>query len=488
MMEQAIVTVDRADPRAQNRIQSLDESLSTLENRPLLAAHDESSPASRATGELLRRIVKREAHVAVVGLGYVGLPLAMAATEGGFNVVGLDIDAQKVAMLNAAQSYIQHVSDDQLAKFVAQKKFFATTAFSAIRDVDAVLICVPTPLTRHREPDLSYVVSTVECIAQHLRPGQLIVLESTTYPGTTRDIVRPLLERTALKSGDDFLLAYSPEREDPGNPEYLTTRIPKVIGADSAYALEVARSLYERIVAKTVPVSSLETAEAVKLTENIFRAVNIALVNELKLIYEPMGIDIWEVVEAAKTKPFGYMAFYPGPGLGGHCIPIDPFYLTWKARAFGITTRLIETAGEINTSMPRHVVDHILSALSDRYKKSLNGAQILIVGVAYKRNVNDVRESPAFRLIELLTERGAAVEYHDPHVPEVPPMREHPAIQGLRSVSCEPSQLRQYDAAVIVTDHDDVDYRLIVENCPLVVDTRNVCARRAIAAGNVVKA
>src|ERR1700691_5948477 len=438
--------------------------------------------------KLHRRIQTREARIGVVGLGYVGLPLVRAIVKSGFSVVGLDIDPKKVEMLNDGRSYIHHIPSAMIAELVEAKRFHATADFVDIEAVDAVLICVPTPLTRQREPDLTYVVGTTEAVAPYLRPGQLIVLESTTYPGTTRDVMKPILEKGGLKSGIDFFLAYSPEREDPGNAEYDAARIPKVVGGDGPAALSLTRALYDQFVAGTVPVSSAETAEAVKLTENIFRAVNIALVNELKLVFEAMGIDVWEVIEAAKTKPFGYMPFYPGPGLGGHCIPIDPFYLTWKARNHGITTRFIELAGEVNTSMPRHVVEKLAQALSDRQAKSLKGARILLIGLAYKKNIDDTRESPSLKLMELLEARGAEVSYHDPLVPEILPLREHPEFVGRRSVPLDAAGLKNHDATLICTDHDGIDYRLIAAASPLVVDTRHACARAGLHGANIIKA
>jgi len=448
-----------------------------------------SNPSERIDIEALRRrLVARAAAVGVIGLGYVGLPLVGAIAGAGFRVVGFDIDPVKVAELNAGRSYIRHIPDADIARVVQERRFRAVTDFAELAAVDAVLICVPTPLTRHREPDLSYVVGTTEAIAPHLRRGQLVVLESTTYPGTTREVMRPILERGGLRSGVDFFLAYSPEREDPGNSQYSTTRIPKVVGGDGDAALALATALYDQFVAGTVPVASPETAEAVKLTENIFRAVNIALVNELKTVYEAMGIDVWEVIRAAATKPFGFMPFYPGPGLGGHCIPIDPFYLTWKAREYDISTRFIELAGEINTAMPRHIVDRLQAALDERTGKGLKGARVLILGVAYKKNVDDTRESPALRIMELLEARGAVVAYHDPFVPEIPRSREHAEFAGRRSLALAAETARGVDAALICTDHDGVDYRLLVQHCPLVIDTRNACARAGVAAATVVKA
>jgi len=434
------------------------------------------------------RIEQRLSRVGIIGLGYVGLPLAIAVARAGYDVIGCDIDPYKIAELQSGRSYIRHVAASEIAGLVAEKRFEATPDMARLREADAILICVPTPLTAHREPDLSCVVSTTEELAPHLRRGQLIVLESTTYPGTTREVMRPILSRTGLRSGVDYFLAYSPEREDPGNSLYSTAKIPKVIGGDGPLALDLARALYNQVVVKTVPVSSVETAEAVKLTENIFRAVNIALVNELKLVYEAMGIDVWEVIEAAKTKPFGFMPFYPGPGLGGHCLPIDPFYLTWKAREYGIATRFIELAGEINTSMPRHVVDRVAVALDARYGRGLKGANILVLGVAYKNDVEDTRESPAFRVIELLEQRGAIVEFHDPYVAVIPPTREHRELTGRCSVELSPVRLKRYAAILVCTDHHSVDYRMVLEHAPLVIDTRNVCAACAHEASKLVRA
>ncbi len=421
---------------------------------------------------------ERSAKIGVIGLGYVGLPLVKAFNASGFRVVGFDIDRDKVAQLQSGKSYIRTVPSDTVREMVDSGRFRATVDFADIAALDAILICVPTPLTRTREPDLSYVARTAEAIAPHLRAGQLIVLESTTYPGTTTELLRPILERGGLKSGRDFFLAYSPEREDPGNPKFETSTIPKVVGGDGPVAAEVAALLYEQIVTRVIPVSSLATAEAVKLTENIFRAVNIALVNELKVIYEKMDIDIWEVIDAAKTKPFGFMPFYPGPGLGGHCIPIDPFYLTWKARQYDVNTRFIELAGEINTAMPLHVVRRLGEALDERTGKGLNGARVLVVGAAYKKNVDDIRESPALKILDLLRERGAAIDYYDPYIPEIQTAREHADLSGMRSIDWTPENLETYDAALICTDHDSIDYETLVRSCPLVVDTRN--ATRAV--------
>jgi UDP-N-acetyl-D-glucosamine dehydrogenase len=448
--------------------------------------HDERPTES--VSSTIERFKAHTATIAVIGLGYVGLPLACTVARKGFSVLGFDIDAMKVDQLNAGNSYISHISSDEISELRQTGHLAATDDFSRIAEADAIILCVPTPLTRQREPDLSYVVRTTEAIAPYLKRGQLIVLESTTYPGTSRDILRPILERRGLRSGHDFYLAYSPEREDPGNAEFSTAGIPKVVGGDGADALRLACALYDEVVTHTVPVSSLEAAEAVKLTENIFRSVNIALVNELKTVFEAMGIDVWEVIEAAKTKPFGYMPFYPGPGLGGHCIPIDPFYLTWKAREYGVVTRFVELAGEINTAMPQRVVDRTIEALNEVSGRASKGARILILGVAYKKNIEDTRESPAFRIMELLEKRGVEVSFHDPLVAEIPPTREHAEFAGRRSVPLTKNAVAGFDAAVICTDHDAVDYRRLVEWLPLVIDTRNVCARQGLASAHVIKA
>ena len=438
--------------------------------------------------QLLDLIATRRAKVSIIGLGYVGLPLALAAVKAGFCVLGFDTDQWRVSQLNRGHSSIKHISSDAVGQAVNDGRFEATFDLARLSEADVILVCVPTPLTKHREPDLTYVVSTARAIASCLRQDQLIVLESTTYPGTTEELLKPILEETGLKSGVDFFLAFSPEREDPGNPDFGTTGIPKIIGGDGSDALALADALYSSVVVRTVPVSSAATAEAVKLTENIFRSVNIALVNELKIVYEAMGVDIWEVIEAAKTKPFGFMPFYPGPGLGGHCIPIDPFYLTWKAREYGIATRFIELAGEINTRMPHHVVGRLAETMDRRLGKGMTGARILLLGLAYKRNVDDLRESPSLKLIELIEARGARVDYHDPFIPVVRVTREHAPLAGRRSVPIDPATVAQYDAVLIATDHDDVDYATVVEHAKLVVDTRNACRKAGIAEANVVRA
>jgi UDP-N-acetyl-D-glucosamine dehydrogenase len=419
---------------------------------------------------LIQRIESRQAVVGIVGLGYVGLPLAMTFCRGGFRVLGFDIDTAKAAALNRGESYIGHIPSAEVKQLRAGGKFEATADFSRVKEADAILICVPTPLAEHHEPDLSFIVDTGKSLAPHLRAGQLVVLESTTYPGTTEEVLGPELEAGGLRAGKDFLLAYSPEREDPGNADFSTGRIPKVVGGCTPEALDAADALYRAVVVSTVRVSNARTAEAVKLLENIFRGVNIALVNELKLIYTKMGIDIWEVIEAAKTKPFGFMPFYPGPGLGGHCIPIDPFYLTWKAREYGVSTRFIELAGEINTAMPAHVVGALMNVLNDQ-GRALKGARVLVLGVAYKPNVGDPRESPGLTLIDLLQERGAEVDYSDPFVPALPRTRKYDL--ALKSVAMTAQSLASYDAVLIATAHDAFDYSFIVQHARLVLDTRN---------------
>ena len=431
---------------------------------------DSGQAAAAVLGERLR---DRKAKIGVIGLGYVGLPLAVALGRTGFPVTGFEIDEAKVRSLNEGRSYIGQIPADEIAALAGQGLFRATADFAEAAGMDAILICVPTPLTPAREPDLRFVVSTAESIVPYLRAGQLVVLESTTWPGTTQEVLKPVLEGGGLRSGRDFFLAYAPERGDPGSKTHGTAAIPKVVGGDGAVAADLAAALYGQVVPEIVPVSSTATAEAVKLTENIFRAVNIALVNELKLIYDRLDIDIWEVIDAARTKPFGFMPFYPGPGLGGHCIPIDPFYLTWKAREHGIATRFIELAGEINTDMPRHVVRRLAEALDAQAGRGLKGARILLLGLAYKKNVDDTRESPALTIMELLEARGAVVDFHDPYIAEIPPTRKHAPLAGRRSVAWDTAGLASYDAAFICTDHDSVDYAALVQHSRLVVDTRN---------------
>lgn len=446
------------------------------------------TPKTETIDTLVARLEGRSAVVGVIGLGYVGLPLAAAAAKAGFRTIGFDIDPQKPVLINRGDSYIEAVSSTDLGRLVAEDRLRATDDFSTLADCDVVVICVPTPLTRQREPDLSYVTATVDTIARTLRPGQLVILESTTYPGTTREVVKPRLEATGLVAGQDIFVAFSPEREDPGNADFGTRSIPKVVAGDGPAAARAVQAFYGAVVDRVVPVSTTDTAEAVKIVENVFRAVNIALVNELKTVFDRMGIDVWEVIEAAKTKPFGFMPFYPGPGLGGHCIPIDPFYLTWKSREYEAPTRFIELAGEINLAMPRYVVEKLEEALDRTLGKSLGSSRVLIVGLAYKRNVADIRESPTFKILDLLEKRGARVNFHDPHVQVIPPTREHAEHTGRLSVPITREILEAHDVALIVTDHDLVDYDLIAAHASLIVDTRNAFARRGIGGGNVVKA
>ncbi len=433
------------------------------------------------------KIETRQAHAGVIGLGYVGLPLAITLARSGFAVTGFDIDPEKIIALDAGQSYIEAVSSEALSGEMKTKRFKSTTDFALLATCDVIVICVPTPLTKHRDPDLSYVEATSRSIARTLRRGQLIVLESTTYPGTTDDIVKTILEETGLESGTDFFLGFSPEREDPGNRDFDTATIPKIVAGDGDEARALMLAFYGAAVKTVVPVSSNATAEAVKLTENIFRAVNIALVNELKTLYAAMGIDIWEVIEAAKTKPFGYMPFYPGPGLGGHCIPIDPFYLTWKSREYELPTRFIELAGEINAAMPRYVVANLAEALDRRAGKALSRSRILIVGLAYKKNVPDIRESPSLRLIEIIEERGGTTDYHDPFVATVPTTREHMSLKGRKSIALTEEIVRSYDAVLIATDHDNVNYAHLARWSPLIIDTRNVFAKLGLSVEHIVK-
>ncbi len=442
-------------------------------------------PQGDAFTSLLARIEARTARVGVIGLGYVGLPLAHAFSRGGFPVLGFDIDAAKVARLGQSKSYIGHISDDAIRDMNAHG-FEATDRFERLNEVDAVLICVPTPLTEAREPDLSFVLQSVQAVADHPRPGRLVVLESTTYPGTTRQLVLPLLERNGLRAGRDFFLAFSPEREDPGNPTFSTPTIPKVVGGIEPHSLELAAQLYGQIAIAVVRVSSPEVAEACKILENTYRAVNIALVNELKVLYDRMGINIWEVIEAAKTKPFGFQAFYPGPGLGGHCIPIDPFYLAWVARKHGRNARFIELAGEINTAMPAYVVERIADALNER-GKPLRGSQITLLGMAYKKDVDDSRESPGLELLALLLRKGAVVHYNDPHIPRLPRTRRHPSLDMV-SQELTPEYLQSRDCVVIVTDHSAYDWEHIVRHAPLIVDTRNATRGIRDVEGRVVRA
>ena len=434
-------------------------------------SNETAGSMARALSELFS---SRKATFGVIGLGYVGLPLALAAHRAGFSVIGFDIDRTKAELIDNGGSPMHTLPAERVAAARARGDFRATHDFSQIAKVNALAICVPTPLSRHREPDLSFIERTGEAIAPHLKRGQLVVLESTTYPGTTRDVLKPILEKSGLKAGEDFFLAYSPEREDPGNPDFETSTIPRVVGGDDPATTKLAALLYGQIVNKVVPVASTATAEAVKLTENIFRAVNIALVNELKQIYGRMGINVWDVIDAAKTKPFGFMPFYPGPGLGGHCIPIDPFYLTWKAREYSVPTRFIELAGEVNAAAPRFVIEALIEALSARQQKSMNGAKVLLLGMAYKKNVDDMRESPSLSILEMLEARGAHVEFYDPHIPVIPMTREHAPLAGRKSVEWNQQIISSFDAALICTDHEAVDYHALAEWVPLIVDTRNV--------------
>ncbi|MCA9246003.1 MAG: nucleotide sugar dehydrogenase, partial [Planctomycetales bacterium] len=415
----------------------------------------------------------------VVGLGYVGLPLIQAFVGAGFQTLGFDVDQSKVDSLLAGKSYIGHIPSEWISQCIDEGKFTPTADMARLAEADAILICVPTPLSDSRDPDLAYVEATARQIAKTLRPGQLVALESTTYPGTTRDVVQPILAASGLKLGRDFFLAYSPEREDPGNPDFSASRIPKVVGGSDEASLELATALYRQAVVEIIPVSSCEVAEACKILENTYRCVNIAMVNELKMLFDRIGIDVWEVIDAAKTKPFGFQAFYPGPGLGGHCIPIDPFYLSWVARKNGIPTRFIELAGEINTSMPQYVIHQLMEALNEQ-GIAVRGAKILVLGVAYKKDVDDPRESPSFELIDLLRERGADLRYNDPHVPRLPKMRHHD-VPDMESSPLTPELLASQDCVLIATDHSKYDYEMIVKHAKLVLDTRN--ATKQVAAG-----
>lgn len=427
--------------------------------------------ASPVVAGLLEKIAARTARVAIIGQGYVGLPLALVFEEAGFPVVGFDVDPKKVESLARGESYIKHIGSDRVAASVGRGRFTATTDFDGLAACDAILICVPTPLGRHREPDLSYVHGTAREIATRLRRGQLVVLESTTYPGTTDEEVQPLLEASGLRCPDDYLLAFSPEREDPGNAHFDTRTIPKVVGGVNAPSTEAAVALYGAAVTRVVPVSSARVAESCKLLENIYRSINIALVNELKVTFDRMGIDVWEVIEAAKTKPFGFTPFYPGPGLGGHCIPLDPFYLSWKAAEHGVWTRFIELAGEVNTSMPRYVVQKVAGALNDA-GKSVKGARVLVLGLSYKENIDDDRESPSYEIIELLEEAGAEVAYCDPYFPVARPGRKHDI--GLASVACTAEAFAGYDVLVVATAHEPFKDAALYRHVGLVVDTRNI--------------
>ncbi len=433
----------------------------------------------------LTAIDKRTACVGIIGMGYVGLPLMRTFCSMGFTCLGFDSDPKKVLQLNAGKSYIKHIPSSLIRDVVRSGKFSATDDPKALRGCDAILICVPTPLNKTRDPDMSFVESTAYLLADHLQRGQLIVLESTTYPGTTRDLVKPILESSGLRAERDFFLAYSPEREDPGRIDHTTETIPKVVGGVGPVSKTVAAALYGAAVSKVVPVSSCEVAEAAKILENVYRSVNIAMINELKLLFDRMDIDVWEVVDAAATKPFGFQPFYPGPGLGGHCIPIDPFYLTWKARQYDMTTRFIELAGEINTSMPEFVVAKIADALNTK-KKAINGSKILVMGLAYKKDVDDIRESPSIELIEMLKERGAKVDYNDPFVAKTPKQREHNLRMTSKKLTA--AMMKSYDCVLIATDHTSYDYPWIVKHARLVVDTRNATKNVKTGRKKIVKA
>ena len=433
---------------------------------------------------MLDRLKNNKAHIGVIGLGYVGLPLSIAFVSAGNKVTGFDIDVEKAEKLNAGQTYINHIGSESVREMLETGRFSASSDFRALEEVDAIIICVPTPLKNDREPDLGPILDTGETISKHLKAGQLVVLESSTYPGTTDTELAGVLEKSGLKANIDFHLAYSPEREDPGNLDFGTSRIPKLVGADTPEALALSTALYEGVISEVVPVASARAAEAAKLTENTFRAVNIAMVNELKVIFDKMDIDVWDVINAAATKPFGFMPFYPGPGLGGHCIPIDPFYLTWKARQHGVETRFIELAGEINTNMPNYVVQRLEEGLAKQDKK-LAGAEILLIGIAYKKNIDDMRESPALVLIELLEQAGAQVAFHDPHVPIIPMTREHSGLAGRKSSDLDMAS--SVDAVLIVTDHDEINYGFLASEAALIIDTRNAM-RNSRDRDNIVKA
>ncbi len=435
--------------------------------------------------QLLKKIQSSKAVVGVIGLGYVGLPLVREFTSGGMKVLGFDVDEKKVKSLLAGRSYIEHIPSKTVKDMVKSGRFDATTDFRQLRKADCILICVPTPLTKMHEPDMTYVEATARTIAKTLRKDQLVVLESTTYPGTTREVMLPILAETGLKVEKDFFLAFSPEREDPGRKDYSTKTIPKVVGGYGPASLKAAVACYEKAIDHVVPVGSCEVAEACKILENTYRCVNIALVNELKLLFDRMDIDVWEVIRAASTKPFGFTPFYPGPGLGGHCIPIDPFYLSWKAKEYGLTTRFIELAGEVNLSMPEFVIHKVQDALNNT-STAMKGSKVLVLGLAYKKDIDDVRESPSLELIELLQKRGAKVDYNDPHVPRTHKMREHDLKMVSKKLSA--AMLKRYDAVLISTDHSSYDYQFIVDNAKLVIDTRNATAKVRRGRRKIVKA
>ncbi|MCE5340411.1 MAG: nucleotide sugar dehydrogenase [Planctomycetaceae bacterium] len=428
---------------------------------------------------------KKAPYVGIVGMGYVGLPLAREFVQRGAKVVGFDINEANVKKINSGQSPLKHIPSADITSMVKSGRFTTTTNMKLMSKPDALIICVPTPLTKNREPDMTYIVVTCETISKYLRKGQLVSLESTTYPGTTREVMKPILEKSGLKAGRDFYIAFSPEREDPGNKHFRTATIPKVVGGYDKKSLQIALDIYKYAVEKAVPVSSCDVAEAAKILENTYRCVNIAMVNELKQLFDRMGIDVWEVINAAGTKPFGFQKFYPGPGLGGHCIPIDPFYLTWRARQFGMPTKFIELAGEINTGMPHYVVHRTLEAMNDR-KKSLKGSKVLILGLAYKKDIDDVRESPSLELIELFKAKGATVDYNDPYIPHTHKQREYNL--QMKSKPMSAAMLKKYDVVVISTDHSSYDYNMIVKNSKLVIDTRNATANVKSGRNKIVKA
>ncbi|HEX7358710.1 MAG TPA: nucleotide sugar dehydrogenase [Ignavibacteriaceae bacterium] len=450
---------------------------------------------------LLKKIQNKSAVVGIIGLGYVGLPLALEYALKGFKTIGFDIDVRKIPILNSGKSYIKHIKEDKIKKTVNSKKFFATADFSRLPEADIIIICVPTPLNEHREPDMTYIENSGKIIAQYLREGQFVSLESSTYPGTTEEILLPMFENAPLTQnsndkkskgkvkkfvvGKDFFLAFSPEREDPNNPNYSTATIPKVVGGVTPNCLKIALAIYNQVIVNTIPVTSPRAAEATKLLENIYRSINIALVNELKMVFERMDIDVWEVIDAAATKPFGFQAFYPGPGLGGHCIPIDPFYLTWKAREFEISTKFIELAGEINTFMPYYVVEKAGEVLN-KFKKSLNGSKVLILGASYKKDIDDMRESPSLKLIEILHEKGAKVDYNDPYISKLPKTRKYQF--DMESVELNKKNLSKYDLILLSTDHSDYNYKFITASSKLVLDTRNAFERAGIKSEKVFKA
>lgn len=439
--------------------------------------------------KLLEKIKNKSAIVGIIGMGYVGLPLALTFSAKKFNVLGFDLDEKKISLLNKGRGYLKHISDNKIKQAVNSGYLKTTSDFFKLKEVDAIIICVPTPLTEHREPDMSFVENTAKTIAKYLRKGQLVVLESTTYPGTTEEILLPMFEnsndKNKFKVGKDFYLAFSPEREDPNNPDFKTAEIPKVVGGVTPTCLKVAKALYDQVIIKTVPVSSPRAAEATKLLENIYRSVNIALVNELKMVFDKMNIDVWEVIAAASTKPFGFKAFYPGPGLGGHCIPIDPFYLTWKAREFELNTKFIELAGEINTHQPYYVVQKSIEALN-KNKKALNGAKVLILGAAYKKDIDDMRESPSLKLIEIYREKGAQVDYYDPYVLKLPKTRKYQ--YNMVSIDLTKESISKYDLVVLSTDHEAFNYEMIARNSKLIIDTRNAFEKKNLVSKNIYKA